>query len=213
MQQPRLKPLILQGIIVAALATSAPALAVSQEAILERLMALEENQQKLQMQLAERDARIAELEQRLGVGSTQGDLTTLAVAPQNTASDPSPSDPIAVDVPRESSGKFNGGGRGYQLADTPYGSLNFSGWTYVRYLNQQGLDDSYTDSFGRDFDIDDLFARGYKAVFLGLGCQEGTRLADEQGNKVAIVEIQAFQFRPEYADHTHQPHHTAGGYG
>lgn len=154
MQQPRLKPLILQGIIVAALATSAPALAVSQEAILERLMALEENQQKLQMQLAERDARIAELEQRLGVGSSQGDLTTLAVAPQNTASDPSPSDPIAVDVPRESSGKFNGGGRGYQLADTPYGSLNFSGWTYVRYLNQQGLDDSYTDSFGRDFDID-----------------------------------------------------------
>lgn len=29
---------------------------------------------------------------------------------------------------------------------------------------------------GRDFSIDDLFARGYLAVFLGLGCQQGTRL-------------------------------------
>jgi formate dehydrogenase beta subunit len=29
---------------------------------------------------------------------------------------------------------------------------------------------------GRDFSIDDLFARGYKAVFLGLGCAKGTLL-------------------------------------
>lgn len=31
-------------------------------------------------------------------------------------------------------------------------------------------------ALGRDFSIDDLFARGYLAVFLALGCQQGTRL-------------------------------------
>lgn len=34
----------------------------------------------------------------------------------------------------------------------------------------------FGQQLGRDFDIDDLFARGYKAVFLGLGCQVGMRL-------------------------------------
>jgi formate dehydrogenase beta subunit len=31
-------------------------------------------------------------------------------------------------------------------------------------------------TLGRDFSIDDLFAEGYKAVFLGLGCAKGTQL-------------------------------------
>jgi formate dehydrogenase beta subunit len=34
----------------------------------------------------------------------------------------------------------------------------------------------FDQQLGRDFTIDDLFAQGYKAVFLGLGCQEGTKL-------------------------------------
>ena len=34
----------------------------------------------------------------------------------------------------------------------------------------------FGQAMGRDFGIDDLFARGYRAVFLGLGCQEGTRM-------------------------------------
>ncbi len=34
----------------------------------------------------------------------------------------------------------------------------------------------FGQALGRDFDIDELFARGYKAVFLGLGCQVGMRL-------------------------------------
>ncbi|WP_319529784.1 FAD-dependent oxidoreductase [uncultured Cohaesibacter sp.] len=37
----------------------------------------------------------------------------------------------------------------------------------------------YGQQLGRDFSIDDLFDRGYKAVFLGLGCQEGTTLGVE----------------------------------
>ncbi|MDR3376481.1 MAG: FAD-dependent oxidoreductase [Ancalomicrobiaceae bacterium] len=39
----------------------------------------------------------------------------------------------------------------------------------------------YNQALGRDYSIDDLFKRGYKAVFLGLGCQQGTKMgvADE----------------------------------
>ncbi len=34
----------------------------------------------------------------------------------------------------------------------------------------------YGQALGRDFTLDALFARGYRAVFLALGCQQGTRL-------------------------------------
>jgi len=34
----------------------------------------------------------------------------------------------------------------------------------------------YNQALGRDFSIEDLFARGYRAVFLGLGCQEGVTM-------------------------------------
>ncbi|SDJ01938.1 FAD-dependent oxidoreductase [Aliiruegeria lutimaris] len=42
----------------------------------------------------------------------------------------------------------------------------------------------FGQQLGRDFSIDELFTRGYKAVFLGLGCQEGTALGIE-GESVA----------------------------
>jgi len=37
---------------------------------------------------------------------------------------------------------------GFKLANTEYGDLSLSIYTYVRYLNQLGLDASYTDAFG-----------------------------------------------------------------
>lgn len=39
-------------------------------------------------------------------------------------------------------------GSGFKVANTQYGDLNFKITTYVRYLNQRGLEDTYTDSFG-----------------------------------------------------------------
>jgi hypothetical protein len=39
---------------------------------------------------------------------------------------------------------------GFKLADTEYGDLNVSIYTYVRYLNQLGLDSTYTDAFGNE---------------------------------------------------------------
>jgi hypothetical protein len=38
--------------------------------------------------------------------------------------------------------------QGFKLANTEYGDLNLSIYTYVRYLNQLGLDPTYTDAFG-----------------------------------------------------------------
>jgi len=46
-------------------------------------------------------------------------------------------------------GDFTAGGAGVRVADTDYGTLNFSVWAYARYLNQKNLDETYTDSFGR----------------------------------------------------------------
>lgn len=34
----------------------------------------------------------------------------------------------------------------------------------------------FNQKLGRDYSVDDLFAKGYRAVFLGLGCQEGTKM-------------------------------------
>lgn len=45
-------------------------------------------------------------------------------------------------------------GKGFVLARTPMGEVDFSVFTYARYLNQEALDDTYTDSFGRTSTID-----------------------------------------------------------
>ncbi|HYJ46628.1 MAG TPA: hypothetical protein VEV81_08430, partial [Pyrinomonadaceae bacterium] len=37
---------------------------------------------------------------------------------------------------------------GFKLVDTEYGDLNLSIYTYVRYLNQKGLNPTYEDAFG-----------------------------------------------------------------
>jgi len=34
----------------------------------------------------------------------------------------------------------------------------------------------FNQQLGRDYKVNDLFGKGYRAVFLGLGCQEGTKL-------------------------------------
>jgi hypothetical protein len=51
-------------------------------------------------------------------------------------------------------GEFQDAGRGFKLVNTPYGDLSFSLYTNARYLNQQGLDDTYTDFFGRTTELD-----------------------------------------------------------
>jgi formate dehydrogenase beta subunit len=43
-------------------------------------------------------------------------------------------------------------------------------------ITQLGGQFLFNQKLGRDYTVNDLFARGYRAVFLALGCQEGTRL-------------------------------------
>jgi hypothetical protein len=45
-------------------------------------------------------------------------------------------------------------GKGFKIYEGDKGALTFSLYTYLRYLNQRGLDETYTDSFGRTRTLD-----------------------------------------------------------
>lgn len=62
------------------------------------------------------------------------------------------SSPSAATTPdQDEDKKFDGRytpNLGFKVVNTEYGDMNISIYTYVRYLNQLGLDSSYTDAFG-----------------------------------------------------------------
>jgi hypothetical protein len=121
-----------------------------QAEILERLRRLEANQARLEAELEAREARIGELESQLRVAEPPGAVVAPEERPKSNL------EGLAIDWDEPGYfGEFQEGARGFKVADTPRGDLNVSAWAYVRYLNQKGLDGSYTDSFGRSFDIDD----------------------------------------------------------
>lgn len=74
--------------------------------------------------------------------------------------DPSTSDdphvwmePVVKEKPQAEAGDSDAYGRytpnlGFKLANTEYGDLSVSIYTYARYLNQRGLQETYTDAFG-----------------------------------------------------------------
>ncbi|MEZ5572574.1 MAG: hypothetical protein R3E64_11190 [Halioglobus sp.] len=133
----------------------------TEQAILERLAALEANQRKLESELRARDARIEELETRLQQQPTaqQYDAQTIAIPPSAAtpsiaSAPPQKNAPAQQSDDKEDIGRFRPGGGGFTIADTPMGSVNFGAWAYTRYLNQDALDKDYTDSFGRTFKID-----------------------------------------------------------
>ena len=145
--------------VALAVTLAVPAAAVAQSPdqaeILERLQRLEQNQARFEALLAERDARINELEAELDRSASPAPVATAA------AGEGADIETVEVDVqPGEADadpvyfGQFQPGGRGFKLVDTPMGDVNFSAWTYARFLNQQALDDTYTDSFGREREID-----------------------------------------------------------
>lgn len=151
--------------------------------ILERLERLERTQAEQQQALQMRDARIAELEAelaklqaaavspavpsvaaRLGPAAQAATVTEPLASPQHApgALEPQPmitAAPTGAGTPSiyeapDYYGHFQPGGKGFRVANTPYGDLNISFHTYARYLNQDGLDDTYTDAFGRTFTLD-----------------------------------------------------------
>ena len=73
--------------------------------------------------------RIEELEQRIEELEAEG---------ADEAGDEAVEEPERPHVP----------GQGIRLGKASWGELNFSVYTYIRYLNQNGLDETYTDAFG-----------------------------------------------------------------
>ena len=59
--------------------------------------------------------------------------------------------PVATKQENDDEDKFDGRytpNLGFKVANTEYGDLNVSIYSYVRYLNQLGLDETFTDAFG-----------------------------------------------------------------
>jgi hypothetical protein len=63
---------------------------------------------------------------------------------------PAPADALPA-AKQDDDDKFDGHytpNLGFKVVNTEYGDMNVSIYTYVRYLNQLGLDENYTDAFG-----------------------------------------------------------------
>jgi hypothetical protein len=148
-RRPALLPVACMAVIAA---TPLLAAEQSEEGIVERIERLERRQLALERELEARDARISELELQLA-GRT-GVQVNAAAAAQTTYDGATAAQPAAAVPEEDAYGLFQSGGAGFKLADTPYGDVNFSAWTYIRYLNQTGLDETYTDSFGRTTTLD-----------------------------------------------------------
>lgn len=90
--------------------------------------------------------------------SATADATAPIVIPVSATATPAKSgrhsQPADEDAPVASSyGTFEPGS-GFVLARTKFGEVDVRLIAYLRYLNQLGLDKSYTDSFGRTFTLD-----------------------------------------------------------
>ena len=82
--------------------------------------------------------------------------TSVPVA-TSTPVEPTPAETTAPPAPVETAAKHDDADKfdgrytpnlGFKVVNTEYGDMNISIYTYVRYLNQLGLDSTYTDAFG-----------------------------------------------------------------
>ena len=138
----------------------------------DRLRDLEARQEKLEQLLRDRDTQLEQSNARI----QQLEATARATAvepPAPVEAAPAPAIPatqqpaaVAYGAPPAAAagapssdttpdaawGAYEGG-KGLVLARTPLGEVGFSAFTYLRYLNQKALDDTYTDAFGRTTDL------------------------------------------------------------
>lgn len=156
------------GRTVTATLFAAPWVATAQDAgsIEDRLRALEARQTQLEQELVKRDSRIRELETQLGTAGaapeTAVQSTPLATPQAIPRAAPQAAPPVAApvvtgqtpgDVEDEQWGRYEGG-KGIVLARSDATELDFSVFTYIRYLNQLALEETYTDAFGRTKTLD-----------------------------------------------------------
>jgi hypothetical protein len=102
-------------------------------------------QQSMQKQMADFDARIAALEAELGMTPPKNEIVRLAPPP-------AAEEDSGATASQNEEGPFKSG-TGLVLAQGKNAGLALGVNGYVRYLNQGGLKPTFTDSFGRTFQI------------------------------------------------------------
>lgn len=157
----RVRGFIYLLVLIAISGTTWPVHAQAGRAQRELLQRLEENQAKLYEQLKAKDARLDELEAEVKRSKSAAPITAEPVqAPE--ALPPAASiggletDAVSPSAPAAAPAQFGTyvPGSGFRLARTKWGEVNFGAYTYVRYLNQKGLKDQYTNGLGTDVQID-----------------------------------------------------------
>lgn len=113
----------------------------------------------IQRQMGGFDQRIGDLERQLDLPpSSNGAAEPVAAPSQQVVLQPpvvvasageTDQSLAAVSPPRESKFGDYAPGKGFVLASGEQGELAFSAFSYARYLNQQALEQTYTDAFGR----------------------------------------------------------------
>ena len=139
------------GMVMAGL----PLLASGQSSTME---AMERRQQELERQVREQGARIEELEQ----------LLRKQVTAQAPAATPEPRAPVQTEAsssaPTQTASETKTAvvqpgpeyipNAGFKLYESDKGQIYMRLFSYARYLNQEGLDSTYTDFFGNEHTID-----------------------------------------------------------
>jgi hypothetical protein len=143
------------------LAFTASAADENTEAILKRLELLEKKQAEYEVLLKEKDDRIKELEFNSDIqlpahlkrtnNAPVRVYTTSPIATYDEEGSVASGD--AAPKPKLL-GQLQPNYGGFKIGESKWGDLNFRLYTYARYLNQQGLDETYTDAFGRTRQLD-----------------------------------------------------------
>ncbi len=157
-----------------------------QAQLLERLRRLEESQAKLAEEMKAKDARIDALQADLDAAKGKA----RAWAAEHSLPDAGDGMPAAPETdknrgalattdpkkPATLQGALSGvlgtyeQGRGFGFIRTEYGDVNFGIYTYLRYLNQSGLNDTFTNGLGQEARLDhrnDLELNKAKIEFRG----------------------------------------------
>lgn len=130
--------------------------------ILQRLQQLEEQQQQLQELLKAKDRQLDALQQEVerlkrseAAGAPPSTAAPVAVTAPTPPAEPEPEVAAAAEpsLSERVIGRYLPG-RGFMLVQTEWGDIVFSGYTYVRYLNQKGLDSTYVNGLGDVVPID-----------------------------------------------------------
>lgn len=145
-----------------------PAVLSAAPSVEERLEKLEQQQQRMEAELQQKDARIRELEAQVAGKAVTPAPATPAPGVLAAAEPPAAPAPLAAPGdPAPGVGSFDPA-KGFVLARSDLGEVDFSVFTYARYLNQKGLDETYTDSFGRTRNIDRRSDVQFQKVTLNL---------------------------------------------